>query len=624
LLKKALFFSIVAIILPFKFCLADLDRVTYFKKLIEKKKFSLIMNEIENTKSTVIRRWVTFVFLENQIKTYPLTNDTKNEIKSFLTLNPRHPFSYILIQQWFDKMILNGQNIETLKKEIDYVKKINQKFENSSISCIQNINSKITDIKFKKLVSNREDKKGCQALLLYGLSKKKLNTNFYILMARYAAMKKEKKFAEKILKMHKTVYGKNPIYKNELTVLAIIDQSKINSRRAFRKYLSERNRLNSEQKSFLNLQVGTALYGVTDANAWTLVKKGLNSLKQQPEENLKVVARMALRKNDLKIFNLAYKYFSDDTKNQENWKFWYAYSLKQKKKVQEFKKILLSISGNNSFYGMIASGLSEIKNRNTGLLSELNTRNLEVSSKKEWATNLDLKDILNLFKHQVFHAGLSEWRHFIRDLKDSQLIDLATYLKENKIFDRSIAAALTVDHSNSFQLKYPVAYKESILTESKKQNLPPWLILGLIRQESRFNNIIVSSAGAVGLMQILPQTAKDIMGTSKVPNLTNPKKNIRVGTVYLKRLMKKFKSVPLTLAAYNAGPSRAKKWYKDKVSGKNLSSAMFIESIPYKETREYVKTVIFGASMYSMILKKNEKQHQSTDFVKLLGRLDQQ
>jgi soluble lytic murein transglycosylase len=235
-----------------------------------------------------------------------------------------------------------------------------------------------------------------------------------------------------------------------------------------------------------------------------------------------------------------------------------------------------------------------------------------------------LKDILNLFKHQVFHAGLSEWRHFIRNLKDSQLIDLATYLKENKIFDRSIAAALKVDHSNSFQLKYPVAYKDSILIESKKQNLPPWLILGLIRQESRFNNIIVSSAGAVGLMQILPQTAKDIMGTSKVPDLTNPKKNVQAGTVYLKRLMKKFKSIPLTLAAYNAGPSRAKKWLKDKVSGKNLSSAMFIESIPYKETREYVKTVIFGASMYSLILKKNEKQHQSTDFVKLLGRLDQQ
>jgi soluble lytic murein transglycosylase len=370
--------------------------------------------------------------------------------------------------------------------------------------------------------------------------------------------------------------------------------------------------------------VGTALYGVTDANAWTLVKKGLNSLKQQPEENLKVVARMALRKNDLKIFNLAYKYFSDDTKNQENWKFWYAYSLKQKKKFQESKKILLSIGGNNSFYGMIASDLSEIKNRNKGLLSELNTRNLEIASKKEWATNLDLKDILNLFKHQVFHAGLSEWRLFIRDLKDSQLIDLATYLKENKIFDRSIAAALKVDHPNSFQLKYPVAYKDSILTESKKQNLPPWLILGLIRQESRFNNIIVSSAGAVGLMQILPQTARDIMGASKVPNLTNPKRNVRVGTVYLKRLMKKFKSVPLALAAYNAGPSRAKKWLKDKVSGKNLSSAMFIESIPYKETREYVKTVIFGASIYSIILKKNEKQHQFTDFVELLGRLDQQ
>ena len=622
MLKKAFFFSIIAIVLPFKFCFADLDRVKYFKKLIEKKKFSLMMNEIESTKSTIIRRWVTFVFLENQIKNHPLTNDTKNEIKSFFSRNPQHPFSHILIQQWFDKMISNGQSIETLKKEIDYVKKINQEFKNSSISCIQNVNSKINDIKFKKLVFNRGDKKGCQVLLLYGLSKKKLDANFYILMARYAAIKKEKKFAEEILKIHKTVYGKNPINKNELLVLSIIEQSKTNSRRAFRKYLIEKNRLNSEQKSFLNVQIGTALYGVTDANAWTLVNKGLNSLKQQPEENLKVVARMALRKNNLEIFDLAYKYFSKDTKNQENWKFWYAFSLKQKKKLQEYKKILFSIGRNNSFYGMIASDLSESKNGNTGLLFEPNTLKLEISSKKKWATNLDLKDILNLFKHQIFHAGLAEWRHFISDLKDSQLIDLAIHLNENKIFDRSIAAALKVNHSNSFQLKYPVAYEDSVLTESKKQKLPPWLILGLIRQESRFNNIIVSSAGAVGLMQILPQTAKDIMGTSKVPNLTNPKKNLQVGTVYLKQLKKKFKSVPLTLAAYNAGPSRAKKWLRDKVSGKRLSSAMFVESIPYKETREYVKTVIFGASIYSIILKKNEKQHQLTNFVKLLGRLD--
>ena len=161
------------------------------------------------------------------------------------------------------------------------------------------------------------------------------------------------------------------------------------------------------------------------------------------------------------------------------------------------------------------------------------------------------------------------------------------------------------------------------MTESKKQNLPPWLILGLIRQESRFNNIIVSSAGAVGLMQILPQTAKDIMGSTKALNLTNPQKNLQVGTVYLKRLMKKFKSIPLSLAAYNAGPSRAKKWLKDRVGGQNLSSAMFVESIPYKETREYVKTVMLGASFYSIILGKNKMQNQSTNFGELLGNLNQ-
>ena len=131
MLKKALFFSIVAIILPFKFCFADVNRINYFKKLIQKKEFSLIRNELEHTKSAVIRRWITSVLLENQIKTNPLANNTKNEIKSFLSRYPQHPFSYILVQKWFDEMILNDQSIETLNKEINYIERTNQNLLNS-------------------------------------------------------------------------------------------------------------------------------------------------------------------------------------------------------------------------------------------------------------------------------------------------------------------------------------------------------------------------------------------------------------------------------------------------------------------------------------------------------------
>ena len=143
-------------------------------------------------------------------------------------------------------------------------------------------------------------------------------------------------------------------------------------------------------------------------------------------------------------------------------------------------------------------------------------------------------------------------------------------------------------------LYYPLAYWDTVEVISQKYNVEPFLILSVMREESRFDPHAKSTAGAIGLMQLMPQTALrldkhlqlGIDNTSQIYNVTN---NIHLGTFYLGTLIKEFNSPVYALAAYNAGENKLKEWMK---TGNYKSIDEFIEDIPYKETRNYVKRVI--------------------------------
>ena len=179
-----------------------------------------------------------------------------------------------------------------------------------------------------------------------------------------------------------------------------------------------------------------------------------------------------------------------------------------------------------------------------------------------------------------------------------------------------------------FKFRYPLVYKNAVIKACKENKVPPWLVMGLIRQESRFNKEIRSSAGAVGLMQVLPKTALETYDKNQSElDLNSSTQNIYIGTKYLSKLLKQFNSsIPLSLAAYNAGPSRAKSWHED-FNKYNTSPAMFIESIPFKETREYVQAVIISGAIYEelfadIISKRGvQKKEIILNFNKILSTL---
>ena len=149
---------------------------------------------------------------------------------------------------------------------------------------------------------------------------------------------------------------------------------------------------------------------------------------------------------------------------------------------------------------------------------------------------------------------------------------------------------------------YPKAYLKEVLSELNNSFPSPFFVLALMRQESGFDAKALSSAKAIGLMQLLPSTARDVafkLG-EKVPNeedLKIPNNNIKLGIHYLKHLLIRFKKNPVyALASYNAGPHKVEYWRSLRPG---MSSMEFIESIPYNETRAYVKSVLRNYYMYS-------------------------
>jgi soluble lytic murein transglycosylase len=152
-----------------------------------------------------------------------------------------------------------------------------------------------------------------------------------------------------------------------------------------------------------------------------------------------------------------------------------------------------------------------------------------------------------------------------------------------------------------WKLAYPRAYWEQIQAAAP-EGLDPYLVLAVMREESRFDPRAVSSAGAVGLMQVLPGTARGLAGGTRVApeHLMDAATNIRYGITYLRRSLRTFgNDVPLALAAYNAGPAAARRFARRRGGDADL----FIETIPYAETRAYVQRVLESYSIYRWLYR---------------------
>lgn len=156
------------------------------------------------------------------------------------------------------------------------------------------------------------------------------------------------------------------------------------------------------------------------------------------------------------------------------------------------------------------------------------------------------------------------------------------------------------DNATIWGVTYPLAFKEDVARHAAANAVPESLVYAVMRQESNYFPAALSPVGAVGLMQIMPATA-EAMSKGDSKRLTTPELNIRLGTRHLKDLLQSYdRNLTLAIAAYNAGSGNVNRWQKGYG---HLPQDEFVESIPFKETREYVKKVVTGMEIYQRLYR---------------------
>lgn len=157
----------------------------------------------------------------------------------------------------------------------------------------------------------------------------------------------------------------------------------------------------------------------------------------------------------------------------------------------------------------------------------------------------------------------------------------------------------------TMKLFYPSWYKDLVFEKAKAKNLDPALVLALIRQESAFTAHARSPAGAVGLMQLMPSSARAFDRSANRRNLVNEEKNVTIGVRYFARLLEQFdNNVAMALASYNAGRMRVVEWQKRYTTENEL---LFIDLIPYRETREYVASILRNWYWYQTLYPEQKE-----------------
>ena len=208
---------------------------------------------------------------------------------------------------------------------------------------------------------------------------------------------------------------------------------------------------------------------------------------------------------------------------------------------------------------------------------------------------------------------MDEWRWAVRGMDDRTLLAAAELARRNGIWDRAINTADRTVAAHDFTLRYPTPYGDVLSKQARVRHLDEPLVFGLVRQESRFIAEAKSSAGAEGLMQLMPSTARRAakkigMKNFRTSHLGRPEVNAALGAFYLRQVLDRFGgNAVLAAAAYNAGPGRASRWR----DAKPLEGAIYIETIPFSETRQYVKKVMSNAVYYAAVLGGEQRSLKS-------------
>ncbi len=308
--------------------------------------------------------------------------------------------------------------------------------------------------------------------------------------------------------------------------------------------------------------------------------------------------RMALRARDWDEVLAGIQAMSDTAQLLPPWRYWKGRALKAQGKVAAANAIFAPLSTGHHFYGQLAEeelgaviGPPAIAYKPGGD---------EVNAVKRLPS---IQRALALYRLGMRTEATREWLWGTRNFDDRQLLAAAEVARREEWLDRSINTANRTVQLHDFALRFPAPHADLMAQYTRQTGLDDAWVYGLIRQESRFVHVARSSVGASGLMQLMPATARWVakklgIRDFRQSSVNEIDTNIAFGTYYLKHVLDQLDGHPvLATAAYNAGPGRAKRWRDIRP----MEGAIYAETIPFNETRDYVQKVMSNAAYYAAV-----------------------
>jgi soluble lytic murein transglycosylase len=336
-----------------------------------------------------------------------------------------------------------------------------------------------------------------------------------------------------------------------------------------------------------------SLHHLPDALAWYGLAGTLS------DDQLAWRARAALRAQNWAELNAAVAAMSETGRAEPEWRYWKARALKAQGRIGEANALLAPLSTEHHFYGLLAT--EELGETISAPAESYQPGENDIAAVAEVSA---IRRALALYQLGLRFEGNREWLWAIGEFDDKQLLAAAELARRNELWDRAINTAERTRSVHDFALRYLAPYREQFRTYAAEHGLDEAWLLGLVRQESRFIADARSSAGAMGLMQLMPATARWVAGKLGMKNFrqaaaTELDINISFGTYYLRYVLDTLDNQPvLASAGYNAGPGRARAWRPEQ----SMEGAVYAETIPFDETRDYVKKVMANASYYARVL----------------------
>jgi peptidoglycan lytic transglycosylase len=390
----------------------------------------------------------------------------------------------------------------------------------------------------------------------------------------------------------------------DLALYALERAARRDADAAYPVWIKWRDRLPPPARDYGNARI--AFHGarqlVPAANAWY---RDVGVATLTPDQQAWRV-RAALRVSAWSDVREAIERLPEREQQDAAWRYWKARALAAAGDSVAADVLYASLSTEVNFYGLLAA---EARGRGAEQMALLKSdpRPPTPEALAAFGARPEVRRVVRLAELDMRPESQREWVYVVRGLDDDALLQAAEYARRNGLYDRAINTAERTVARHDFGLRYMTPFRNEFTAASRDQGVDEELLYGIARQESRFVPDVVSAAGAMGLMQLMPGTARWVAkqlarSDFRPAHVTKVDLNTQFGAYYFKYWQDRLDGLPaLAAAAYNAGPSRAQAW---RPSTAPLEGAIWVETIPFNETRDYVKKVLANAMIYTHALNR--------------------